>query len=126
MLTSPTDNLIDRLTSDIHSHAIAQAQAANQMAKALLAMSDADLSAWLQSHAQDLETIFTRHAAVGEAINALLETTAAQLESTLPELVDVRSVADKLADQRRSIDWQTLTVSTIPPEPQLEQPTEPQ
>lgn len=120
MLTSPTDNLIDRLTSDIHSHAIAQSQAANRMAKALMALPDDELTGWLQSHADTLEIIFTRHAAVGAAINALLETTTAQLESTLstlPELVDVRSVADKLAAQGRVINWQTLTVSTIPPEP---------
>lgn len=120
MLTSPIDNLIDHLTSAIHSHATAQAQAANRMAKALLALSDAELTAWLQGHAADLETIFTRHAQVGRGINALIETTAAQLETNPPELVDVRSVADKLAAQGRAIDWQTLTVSTIPPEPQTE------
>jgi ABC-type transporter Mla subunit MlaD len=124
MLTSPTDKLIDSATQSIHSHATAQAQHANRMAKALLALSDDELTAWLQGHAADLETIFTRHATVGSTINTLLATTAAQLDAPLPELVDVRPVADKLADQRRVIDWQTLTISTLPPEPQPEPPTD--
>jgi hypothetical protein len=93
------------------------------MALELLGLSDAELTAWLQGHSADLETIFTRHAIVGSAINTLLETTATQLNAPLPDLVDVRPVAEKLADQRRVIDWQTLTISTLP-EPQPEPPTE--
>lgn len=124
MQTSPTDLAIDGLTRKIHSHATAAAQHANTLAKLLLAMSDDDLTAWIRANKSKLEVMFARHETVGLSVNTLLETTSAQLESTLPELVDVRSVADKLAAQRRVIDWETLTVSTLPPEPQPEPPTE--
>jgi hypothetical protein len=130
MLTSKTDSLIDSATQSIHSHATAQAQHANRMARALLDMPDAELTAWLrlkhvelQAQNSSLEILFTRHSIVGTTLNTLLETTASQLNAPLPELVDVRPVAVKLADMRRVIDWQTLTISTLP-EPQPEPPTE--
>lgn len=124
MLTSPIDKLIDHATEQIHGLATSSAQWANKIAKALLSMSDADATAWMRARADLLETIFGRHAIVGNTLNTLLATTAAQLEVATPELVDVRSVADKLADHRRVIDWQTLTISTLPPEPQPEPPAE--
>ncbi len=124
MQTSLIDLQIDGLTQKIHSHATAAAQHANTLAKLLLSMSDDELTAWLRANAEKLEVMFARHETVGLSANTLLETTAAQLEIPTPELVNVLSVADKLAAQRRVIDWQTLTVSTLPPEPQPEPPAE--
>ena len=124
MQTSQIDLTIDGLTRKIHSHATAIAHQSNALAKLLLAMSNPDLSAWLQANAEKLGVMFARHEKVGTATNTLLETTAAQLEIETPELVNVLSFADKLAERGRVLDMVTLTVTTLPPEQQPEPTTE--
>lgn len=108
-------------TRGILRHLENAAVLANRQVTALLALGDAALTSWLQSHAAELTDLLTRHAATGLSINAALVAIRATLiESgetlTSAVTVDVRPLAEKLAEQGRTIDMQTLTVSTPAPQ----------
>lgn len=95
------------------------AEAANRMAARILAMDDAQLTAWLQ--ADDRTGEFTRHGIAGVAVNTASDAVAATLlECGIAQprtMVDVRSVPEKLAAQGRVIDLATMTVTTPEPQP---------
>ena len=108
---------LERKASDLAAYVAAAVHTMNGMANDLLALDDATLTAWLQANAAKLAPMFEAHAANGETLNQLVAGVGQQT-AIAPDLVDVRTVAEKLASQGRVIDWQTLTVSTLPPEPQ--------
>lgn len=114
---------LERKASELAAYVAAAVHTMNGMANGLLALDDATLTAWLQANADKLAQMFDAHAANGEMINQLVAGVGQQT-AIASDLVDVRPVTDKLAAIRRVIDWQTLTVTTLPPEPQPEPPTE--
>jgi hypothetical protein len=111
---------LDRLAERILGSQESAARDANAMAQTLLAMDNSTLSQWLQANAAKLEILFGQHATVGNAINTALTGCREILGITATASVDTSPVVDKLARQRRVVDWQTLTVSDLPPEPEPE------
>jgi hypothetical protein len=136
MLISPTlqtDLAHLRDTLDAAHLFAAGAAKLNAQAARILAMDDAALTTWLQTRVANgtLDTLLTRHATTGAAANAALDATCATLaesgEKDIPTTrVDIRSIPEKLAAQRRTIDMDTLTVTTLPPEPETPGNAEPQ
>ena len=113
--------------SDIASHLSAAAHKANAMVSIMLGLNDADLTDWLNSQPpQDTLDLFTAHGQLGEFINAAITVASDVLAASgLPpayQAVDVRSVADKLSSQGRTLDFTggIFTVSTPEPEPEPE------
>jgi hypothetical protein len=133
MLLTPlqkTNATIAALGQTIASHLAAAANAANQQAATALAMSDDDLTEWIQT--MDTASLFAAHEALGSAIN----TAASAAHDTLAEsgidaplgAVDTRSVPEKLAAQRREIQIidGLPVVITLPPPPEPEPEPEPE
>jgi hypothetical protein len=97
------------------------------MVTAMIALTDDQLTAWLNSQPrEDVEALLAAHGQLGDAINAAATVAQAVLNESgmsanIPP-VDVRSVAEKLAAQRRilSIDNGAFTVTTLPLEPEPE------
>jgi len=100
-----------------------EARDINAMAAALLSAPNDVLTAWLRSKAEQLEETFAEHFLVGSNCNASVASVRRRLGlPPIPDLCDVRPVAEKLAAQFRAIDWQTLEVSDLPrPEPEQEE-----
>lgn len=121
---------IAELGQNIAAHLSAAASQCNRMVGETLQLGDADLTEWLQSRPpEETLQLLGAHGQLGETLNAVaVIATAILSESGLPSNippVDVRSAVEKLADQGRILDMQTLTVSTPPkpePEPEPEQP----
>lgn len=107
---------LDRKASELSAYVAAAVYVMNGMANDLLALDDQTLTEWLRANAAKLGPMFEAHAANGEILNQLVAGVGQQTAIT-PDEVDVRPVADKLASQRRVIDWGSLTVSTIPEPP---------
>lgn len=128
--TTKTNARIAELGSNIAAHLAAAASQCNRMVGETLQLGDADLTEWLQSRPpEETLQLLGAHGQLGETLNAAAAIATAILsESGLPSnipTVDVRSAVEKLADQGRILDMQTLTVSTPPkpePEPEPEQP----
>lgn len=116
-----TDLALLENTRGICRHLINAAILANRQTAAILALDDAALTAWLQSHAAELETLLTRHHVTGNAVNSALALISATLEEageTLTfDMVDIDPLVDKLDAQGRTLDMATLTVTTPTPEP---------
>ena len=103
---------------------------ANRMVTAMIALDDDKLTAWLNSQPpQDTMALFTAHGLLGEAINGAASVAQAVLSESgvavsIPA-VDVRSVAEKLADHGRVFAFEdgvfsVTTISVPEPEPQPE------
>lgn len=128
--TTKTNARIAELGQNIAAHLSAAATQCNRMVGETLQLGDADLTEWLQSRPpEETLQLLGAHGQLGETLNAAAAIATAILsESGLPSnipTVDVRSAVEKLADQGRILDMQTLTVSTPPkpePEPEPEQP----
>jgi hypothetical protein len=121
--TTLTNATIADLGRTIASHLAAAANAANKQAAAALALSDSELTEWLRS--MPVEELFTAHAIIGSGINsasqAAYETLTSSGISAPLGIVDMRSVADKLAAQGREIqiiDGIPTVVTLPPPEPE--------
>jgi hypothetical protein len=106
---------------DIAAHLSAAAVKANNMVGIMLALSDADLTDWLNSQPpQETLALFGAHGQLGEAVNGAITIAGAVLSASgLPApaaSVDIRSVAEKLAAQGRVLDFTdgVFTVSTPP------------
>ena len=114
-----TDLALLEITRQRARHLINDAILANRQTAAILALDDAALTGWLQGHASELETLLTRHAVTGQAINAALSAVVATLTEAgdllSPDYVDTAPLAEKLAAQGRTLDLATLTVSTPQP-----------
>ena len=129
-LLTPLQSVNARLADDARACANHLANASiltNRMVTAMIALTDDQLTAWLNSQPrEDVEALLAAHGQLGEAINdAALVAQAVLNESGMSAnipLVDVRSVAEKLAAQRRilSIDNGAFTVTTLPPGPEPE------
>jgi hypothetical protein len=102
----------------------------NRMVSAMLALDDDQLTAWLNSQPpQDTTALFTAHGLLGEAINGAAQVAQSVLSESgvavsIPP-VDVRSVAEKLADHGRVFAFEdgvfsVTTISVPEPEPQPE------
>lgn len=114
------------------SHLAAAASRMDAITGAMLALGDDDLAEFANGIGPvEIQTVLTRHAESGAAINsALAQANATLSESGLdpvPGGVDVRPLSDKLAEQFRTLDFDpatgTFTVTRIPqpePEPQPE------
>lgn len=109
-LLTPLQQINASLAEDariVAAHISAAAHSANQMVQRMLALDDEQLAAWLNSQG-DPTPLFTAHGQLGEALNTASSVADDVLtESGLPSnitTVDVRSVADKLADQYRAIE----------------------
>lgn len=112
---------IDADAQSIANHLASAAVLTNKMTERVLALSDADLTAWLNSQG-DPTPLFAAHGQLGEAINAAAQVATGTLnqwglEPTIPT-VDVRSVSQKLAAQNRAIvvDSSGWQVVPIPPQ----------
>jgi len=134
-LLTPLQTINARLAGDASSaanHIVNAAVLANRMSASMLSLDDEQLTAWLNSQPrEDVEALLAAHGQLGEAINdAALVAQAVLNESgmsaNIPP-VDVRSVAEKLAAQRRilSIDNGVFTVTTLPLETKPEPAPEP-
>jgi ATP phosphoribosyltransferase regulatory subunit HisZ len=130
-LLTPLQSINARLADDARQAAnhIANASViANRMVAAMLQLNDEQLTAWLNSQPPEYtKALFAAHGQLGSAINSAGDVAQAVLSESgvtvnIPA-VDVRSVADKLADQRRVLSFVDglFAVSTLPePEPELE------
>lgn len=121
MTTHRITSDIDGLAQQVANHLASAAVLTNKMTERVLALSDADLAAWLNSQG-DPTPLFTAHGQLGEAINAAAQVATDTLnqwglEPTIPT-VDVRSVPQKLAAQNRQIQVVDgiFSVTTLPPE----------
>lgn len=119
---------IDRDAQSVFAHLTSAAHLMNRIAAIPLGADDSTITAWLNAQTPDeINAMFSAHAALGEAVNTSLQVAAAVLSQwgVTPSitLVDTRSVADKLADQRRvlSITEAGFLVTTLPPEPVTEE-----
>jgi hypothetical protein len=130
-LLTPNQRLNATLADDarnIAAHLAAASSRANGMVSTMLSLSDADLTDWLNSQpaeenlspAAATQALFAAHGKLGEAINGALTVAGAVLVSSgLPApdaVVDVRSVADKLAAQGRVLGFNGKTFSVTTPE----------
>jgi hypothetical protein len=118
---------IDAAAQSIAAHLAACAALANRMHQIPLAADDATLTAWLNQQAPaDTQALFAAHGQLGEIINAASQIAAGVLSQwgITPNIsaVDVRSVPEKLADQRRTLDLTEsgFVVTTLSPEPEPE------
>jgi hypothetical protein len=105
------------------NHISSAAVLAGQMTQAALSLDDEVLTAWLNSRPpQETQHLFAAHEALGVSINSAADVAAAALASSgIPaniQRVDVRPVAEKLADQRRVLEFDggKFIVTTLPPE----------
>ena len=110
---------------NIAAHLSAASSRANGMVATMLALDDEALTNWLNSSPpQDTLDLFTAHAQLGSALNGAIAVAGAVLESSglsAPSaLVDIRSVAEKLASQGRVLDLTdgVFSVTTPAPEPE--------
>lgn len=112
------------LGQSVATHFAAAANHANKMVSTVLGLSDADLTAWLNSHSpQEIGELFTSHGLLGDAINSALDVSNAILAqsglatNSIP--VDVRSVAEKLQDMDRVLTFENgvFNVTTVVPTP---------
>jgi hypothetical protein len=121
----------DALAQSIFNHLSSSAGLANSLTQTVLVLSDEQLAAWLNSKPlQEVQDLFAAHGALGEAINAAGEIAAATLAQwgiarPFPQ-VDVRSVAEKLANQYRAIEltengWVVIELERPEPEPEEEE-----
>ena len=129
-LLTPLQTINARLAGDASSaanHIANAAVLANRMSASMLALDDEQLTAWLNSQSRtDVEILLSAHGQLGQAINAAALVAQAVLNESgmsaniLP--VDVRSIEDKLADQRRVLTYAdgAFVVTTLPPEPEPE------
>ena len=128
-LLTPLQTINASLADDartIAAHISAASSLANRMVQRMLALDDEQLSAWLNAQG-DPTPLFTAHGQLGEALNAASNVAAAVLsESGLPAnltAVDVRSVPEKLSDQRREILTTVDGFEVVThPEPPAEEP----
>jgi hypothetical protein len=118
--TRISSKLVELIT-DTASHVTMASNYCSAMVDVLLSLDDASATAWLNSLSfQEVSDLFTSHFIVGSALNGAIQAIAAQLASIGlvydAKFVDVRSVADKLADQGREMvyDENGFTVRTIP------------
>lgn len=109
-LLTPTESVTARIASDaagLAAHLRASIHAANSIVKQALDLPTAELNEWL--NARQLEqrlAEFASHGATGEALNtaaAASESATGGGEGSLGR-VDVRSVAEKLAEQGRALE----------------------
>ena len=129
-LLTPLQTINARLAGDASSaanHIANAAVLANRMSESMLSLNDEQLTAWLNSQSRtDVEILLSAHGQLGQAINAAALVAQAVLNESgmsanIPP-VDVRSIEDKLADQRRVLTYANgaFTVTTLPPEPEPE------
>jgi hypothetical protein len=112
------------------NHLASAAVHANRMVEQILALSDDDLTEWLNSRPpQDTAALFAAHGQLGEHVNAATQTAAAVLQASgirsASVTIDTRSVAEKLASQNRVLHFDDQTgifqvTTTPPPEPEPE------
>lgn len=126
-LLTPLQTINARLAGDASSaanHIANAAVLANRMSASMLSLDDEQLTAWLNSQSRtDVEILLSAHGQLGQAINAAALVAQAVLNESgmsanIPP-VDVRSVAEKLADQRRVMTYENggFLVTTLPAEP---------
>lgn len=122
---------IESATKEFETRLASCATVGNRMVQILLDLSDADLSEALNlleaqyAGSGGAAGRFAKHGQSGECVNTAIANAAELLERAPRAQIDVRSFAEKLADQRRTIsfDGTTWTVSTLPPpEPPADQP----
>ncbi len=129
-LLTPLQTINARLAGDASSaanHIANAAVLANRMSESMLSLNAEQLTAWLNSQSRtDVEILLSAHGQLGQAINAAALVAQAVLNESgmsanIPP-VDVRSIEDKLADQRRVLTYANgaFTVTTLPPEPEPE------
>lgn len=129
-LLTPLQTINARLAGDASgaaNHIANAAVLANRMSASMLALDDKQLTAWLNSQSRtDVEILLAAHGQLGQAINAAALVAQAVLNESgmsanIPP-VDVRSIEDKLADQRRVLTYANgaFAVATLPPEPEPE------
>ena len=126
MTTTRLSIVIDGLARSLAPHVTAAAAITNQIAEALLGADNETLTEYLNARpAEETLAMFGRHSAFGEALNTAggiaCEMLAAWDAPTVIPAVDVASVADKLARQRRvlAFDGATFTITDLPaPEPE--------
>jgi hypothetical protein len=126
-LLNTTTRISAELAESAKAAARSQSSAAvhlNRMGQTLLAADNAALTAWLAAIGEGLDPLLTAHATAGHALNAAQDAAQAVLDASgiaqTLERVDVRSFADRLAEQYRAID-ETGTVIDLPiPEPEPE------
>jgi hypothetical protein len=106
---------------------------ANRMVETLLALGDAELTAWLNSEsAAEIQARFAAHEQLGTFLNGAVAIAAEWAGAKhQPPFVNISSVAQKLAGQRRVLAFADglFSVTTLPlpePEPQPEIPAEPE
>jgi hypothetical protein len=88
----------------LRGHYVSSAGQLNLIVQRMIGLSDSDLAEFLDQLGGDLENLCALHAEHGEAVNRMLEDTAAVLGiESAGESVDIRPLADKLADQTRTI-----------------------
>ena len=120
--TQLTNARIAELGQNIASHLAAAARAANEQTATAMALSDADLSDWLNAQGAELDALFAAHAELGQAINTASEVAVSTLSASginAPAgIVDIRPVSEKLAAQNRQIQVVDgiFSVTTLPPE----------
>jgi hypothetical protein len=115
------------LGQQVATHLGAAANHANRMVSAVLGLSDADLTTWLNSHnPQEIGELFGAHKLLGDALNssaAVANSILAQSGmATQSTPVDVRPVADKLAAMNRVLTFENgvFAVTTVVPQPEPE------
>ena len=126
-LLNSTSRISAELAQAAQSAARSQSSAAvylNRMSQTLLKADNESLTAWLSAIGADLTDLLTAHSTAGQALNAAQDAAQAVLDASgitqSLERVDVRSFADRLAEQYRAID-ETGTVIDLPrPEPEPE------
>lgn len=134
LITTPSQLAAGELLDATHSlggYLSVCAAKANAMVRTLLALSDADLAAFCNALGpQELNSVLTRHAETGAAINlALSQVNATLAESgrgTIAGGVDVRPFSDKLDAQWRKLEMDGNGVFSVAAIPQPEAPPEPQ
>jgi hypothetical protein len=136
-LLTPLTKINAALADDakaVSNHLANSAILANRMVSAMLALDDERLTEWLNSRTpQETEEIFAAHKMLGDAINGAAQVASAVLAasgiaSNIPT-VDIRSVAEKLAANRRELAFAdgAFAVTTLPPEPvEEDEPIEPE
>ncbi len=124
--TEKTNARIAELGQNVAAHLSAAATACNRMVAESLALSDADLTAWLNSRsAQEVTALFSAHGLLGVCVNDAQETCNAMLQESGLDAssvqVDIRPVPEKLAAMSRSItvvDGNYVVTTNPPPEPE--------
>jgi hypothetical protein len=119
-----TNAQIAQAAQQCAAHISSAAVLAGQMTSAALRLDDAQLTAWLNSrHPQETQELFAAHDLLGQAINAAADVAATALAASgitaNIQRVDVRSVDEKFADQRRVLAFEdgVFSVTTLPHEP---------